>query len=1139
MGKRFTALLLTIVLILAQFGGVTAAAESISKEASACKDLGVLIGADASGVTPEYLSTTPTRIQAFIIVLRLKGLYNEASGYEGEKNFKDADTVGWARNYMAYAKSHPDLGWGGYPDGTFAPANKIDGQAFYKVMLETLGYKQDLDFTYAETLEFAESIGLVKKADDIAKIKNFTVDDVAKGIYGALNTKPKDSDNKLITVMVEQNIITSSKATAAGFTLDTKDANVISFDAVSNNRIELEFDQEILLQKADIEISQVDSNSRLSVLSVDSQGKRATIITTEAHPFEAYELEINTLVPTNNFVVKGYKKKYVAMPKDTVKPAVRHEITGRSEILLTFSEEVSRETAENLSNYMVESAGNDVEVLSAELSESRKMVILKTTNMSASGFYRLTVQGVCDVSGNSMDRYRIPFDITQKDLRSPSVVSVRSENSTTLTVVFDERIDKISAENTNNYSIDNGVSVADAKLDDTGKVVTLSTTEQQSGTRYDLTIENVADNWGNLMYRKNYGFVGDNTKPTLTIMAVSNNEVKITFSKKVNKESAENADNYMIDKGLKVTEAILDDSGKVVTLITSNQTLRELYTVTIMQVYDLWGNMMSIYTGKFGGMPADTRELTYTAKSEGGQLVLTFNKRVDKSTAEDIFNYILDSELGYAAKASLDSTGRVVTLLTANHSNGKMYSVTVENVKDMFGNIISSDSKVCTKKFVGIGGSSAGGDNTLSLETAVNVNVNTVDLIFNDELTAEELEDMRVKVSVPDEYSYKLPSSLTSYIYFVGDKKNVRVQYESNSSKNPELFEPGNIYEVEVTGIDRLNNKNDANIKLFAGTGTPNTAPEVLSVAALNSTAVEVIFSEPVKGISRSQFDIKNSINISDVSVKSTQEITDTVILYLSNSTKLSDNEYKLYVRSGVKDAAGLNSVIVGSGSTSNYFEFDGTSAANEAPFIETDITALDTYTLQFAFNEPIKSVSTSSFSIRRVSGSGSASFIIANAILSDDKKTVTLYLNSRYTALDTDHEYELTINSSVADMQNLTVESENRKLQFSGADNDPEELAVAASYINEDNDRITLMFTRELDIDSLAVSDFEFSGAGYYKSSNDKVSFDEKSVTISLANELDNDEVLTIKITSGGRSKIKDLNGQKLITEELEIDTN
>ncbi|HYE82835.1 MAG TPA: Ig-like domain-containing protein [Clostridia bacterium] len=1136
MKKRITAVLVALVLIMTQIGGVSLNADSIGTEAAACKELGILIGADASGVTSDYLDTIPTRIQAFIIVLRLKGLYSDATEYEGTDNFVDASVSGWAKNYMAYAKRHPELGWGGYPDGTFAPTDKINGQAFYKVMLETLGYKQDIDFTYANTLKFAQEVGLVKKADDIAKLKSFTVNDVAKGIYGALNTKPQDSDKKLITVMVEQGIIISEKAVAAGFKLDTKDAKVVGFNALTNNRIEVEFDQEIDLQKADVEITQVGGDSRLSILSVDSDGEKATINTTEANPFNAYELTINTLVPTNNWVVKGYSNKFVAMPRDVTKPTVRHELLGRNEILLTFSEEVSRDTAEDVSNYRI---GSNILVKSAVRGASGKTVLLETEDMP-NDFYGLTVQNVCDLAGNSIETYRAPFDGAQRDMREPSIVSVKSENNSVVTVTFDERVNKDTAENQNNYSVDNGLSILSARLDESGKVVSLSTSMQQTNTIYTLTTQGITDAWGNVMYRKNYAFTGDNTRPTVAVMGVSNNEVMVTFNKKMDKQSAESIGNYMIDKGLEVKDAILDESGKVVTLITSGQTVRELYTITIMQVYDLWGNMINLTSGKFGGMSGDTRELSYSVKSNGNEIVVTFNKRVDKESTENVFNYTLDKELGYAAKATLDDSGRVLTLLTANHSSGKMYTITIKGVKDMTGKALSTDERVAARKFVGMGSSGSGStDGVFSLETAVTVNYNTLDLIFSDELTDEELEDLDAELDVPDGYSHTIPSSLDFYKYFVGNKKNVRIQFYTGSSKNPELFKSGNIYEIEVMDLDRLNIKNDANVKMFAGTGTPNEEPEIIEVSAINSTAVEVVFSEPVKGITKSQFDIKDDIDISGVSVENNDEITDRVTLYISSKTELDDDEYKLYVRSGIKDAAGLNSVSTGSSSSSSYFEFDGTSDENEAPFIESDIMVLDTHTIQFELSEPINDISNSSFSVRRASGSSSSSISVANAVLSDDEKTVTLYFSSRVTGLDSDYEYELSVSSSVKDLQGLSFESEDRKVEFEGTDNEPEELEIAASYINEENNKITLMFNRELDIDSLDISDFEFSGAGYYKSSTDKVEFDEKSVTITLKNELDNGETFTIKITSGGRSDIKDYNNQKLTTEELEIETN
>ncbi|MDD3439507.1 MAG: hypothetical protein PHI04_08860, partial [Clostridiaceae bacterium] len=80
--RKMLAVLMAAVIVIASLPGLDVYA-AIGKEAQACKDLEILIGADASGVTSQYLSTTPTRIQAFIIVLRLKGLYGEATGYEG------------------------------------------------------------------------------------------------------------------------------------------------------------------------------------------------------------------------------------------------------------------------------------------------------------------------------------------------------------------------------------------------------------------------------------------------------------------------------------------------------------------------------------------------------------------------------------------------------------------------------------------------------------------------------------------------------------------------------------------------------------------------------------------------------------------------------------------------------------------------------------------------------------------------------------------------------------------------------------------------------------------------------------------------------------------------------------------------
>lgn len=1132
--RKYIAVLLALTLMFSTIPGAVLSADdsSLGKEAAACKELGILIGADASGVTASYLATTPTRIQAFIIFLRLKGLYSEATAFEGSNNFGDAAATGWAKNYMAYAKSKPELGWVG--DGTnFKPNDAITAQQYYKVMLETLGYKQGIDFTYAETLKFAEKISLIKSADETGKLKSFTINDVAKGIYSTLNTKPLNSAKKLISVMVDSKIITAEKAVAAGFTLDTENAKVQHFEAITNNKLELEFDKPIALQKGDIEINQVGTNSRLSILSVNSQKNKATIVTTEAKPFNAYEITINTLVPTENMVVRDYKIKYVGQPKDIVKPTAKHEMISSKEIMVTFSEEVDSASAENVSNYTIE---HNVFISNVELLEDGKSVMINTDGISPNSFYRLNVQNVADISGNPMERYTALFEGMKSDSQGPSVTSVNSESNSTVVVTFNKRVDSATAEDTSNYSLDNGIYVNDAKLDSSGKSVRLSTSLQQSGIIYKLTTQNVMDTYGNVMNKKVWQFVQGTSKYTAVVASVSNNEVIVTFNDKVDKATAESADNYMIDKNLEVKRAILDNSGKVVTLITSNQTAHELYTINIMGVFDSWGNVISISSGKFGGAPANTKELSYTVRGAAGNIILTFNKGVDKESAEDVFNYTLDSELGYAAKATLDDSGRIVTLLTASQSSGKQYSITVNNVKDLAGNQLSTDERICTKKFNGIGGSSGSSD-TLALETIVTVNVNTFDLMFNDEISEDELDDIKVSADVPDDVSYSLPDSMSYVKYYVGNHKNVRIQFKTDSSNNPQLFKSGNIYEAKVSGIDRLYTKNSANIKAFAGTSIENEAPKVMQVTALNSTAVEVVFTEPVKGITRSQFEIKNSITISSVSV-SESDITERVTLFLSSGSKLNDGmDYRLYVKSGVKDAAGLNSVN-SSSSSGSYTEFDGNSSDNEAPYIDSDINVVDQYTLQFVFNEPVKNIGSNSFSIKKTSGSGSSNFVISKAVLSDDKMTVTLYYNYKNAGFVGDNIYEMTISTSVGDLQGLSIASDNRKHEFGGVADSPEDLEIISSQIDEDNKVITLTANKLLVVSSLSISDFDLTGAGYNESSSDKVEYDDKTIVITLKNELDSGEELSIEITSTGRSKIKDYNGQTLETEEVELTT-
>ncbi|HYF75035.1 MAG TPA: hypothetical protein VD757_00495, partial [Candidatus Nitrosocosmicus sp.] len=244
--KKLLVSLTIFALVLSTVSPVLAySKDEISYEGRICRDLGILKG-NTGVVDGAYLETRPNRLQAAIMFLRLKGLEEDALSYNGKNNFKDADTVAWeeGRNVLSYLKNHPELGWIG--DGVnFLPFNLIDSKAYYKVLLESLGYKQkidgDGDFDWSEVLDFAEGKGLKK----VAGVRSFTVDSLAIATVEALNTKMNGSGKKLIEHLVENGDVDKRAAAALDLYSDRVEGEIKSVRAISNSKVEVMFENSV------------------------------------------------------------------------------------------------------------------------------------------------------------------------------------------------------------------------------------------------------------------------------------------------------------------------------------------------------------------------------------------------------------------------------------------------------------------------------------------------------------------------------------------------------------------------------------------------------------------------------------------------------------------------------------------------------------------------------------------------------------------------------------------------------------------------------------------------------------------------------------------------------------------------------
>ena len=331
-------MIMNAVLPLQVFAG-----NGISDEGRICRDLGILKG-DTGVVDSEYLQKRPNRIQAAIMFLRLKGLEEEALSYSGTRNFKDADVIVWkeGRNLLSYLKAHPELGWIG--DGTnFLPLDLIDSKQYYKVLLETLGYKQKVDgvgdYSWEEVYEFAESKGLKKVAD----VRSFTVNSLAIATVEALNTPMKNSRIKLVQHLVDNGTISRYDAEDLGLLRRVTDVEVKSVRAISNSKVEVVFEDSV--DSSQVLYEDMYDFGKLDIEDINIKNDNAVIIDTEPmNEGTTYTVEIDG----RSYSFRGLKKDNQA-PK-----LIAAECKDTDLVELSFDRILDNVTAQDEDTYSID-----------------------------------------------------------------------------------------------------------------------------------------------------------------------------------------------------------------------------------------------------------------------------------------------------------------------------------------------------------------------------------------------------------------------------------------------------------------------------------------------------------------------------------------------------------------------------------------------------------------------------------------------------------------------------------------------------------------------------------------------------------------------------------------------------------------
>lgn len=1002
----------------------------VSDEAAALATIGMLEG-DGSGVTAEYEAKELDRLTAAIMILKLRGLYEEALEYDGVNNFADAEELKWdgGKKVLAYVKDNP-VGFGGNEKGEFMPYEKLSEQMLYKVLLENLGYKQTTDevvgdFAWDETLEFAESIGLKP-----AKDEKFTVGGLAKAVVAALKTNTKDG-KPWIEVLVEAEKVDEAKAVAAGLMEEAPSVIAVEVKeakAIGNTVVEVKFKEAVDAAAENLDNYAIEG---LEVKGAALAGEKVVRLETAAQTKgKVYKLTVGEVTV-----------KFTGVPKVSGGPAIE-TVVGEDveEVVVTFDKNIDLEAGTDVDNYSI----SGVEIVKAEVDKDE--VTLTTEGLKDKTKYTLKVTNIKSIDGVSKKATSKSFT-TKFDKTAPKIKGdIEVQTNQRIVLTFTEKVTQESAEELDNYEIkinktdgDELEVVSIAWDDDDEDNVEIITEPMENRKEYKLTVNNIEDQRkvANVITRpvsKTFKGIAEDTKgPEYvrhTVLSPTTILVEFKDDSKIDEDSSLDFSNYVLeDLDIEDIETVTNKHQVCKVLLTVEEMeTGKSYKLTISDILDEFGNEMKekkVTVKALAGTFASARPLgdgdtTLTGVYATGKnkVKVVFDKEVDKATAEDISNYKINKDIGSPTKAKLESDKKTVTLDVNDliNSTKVYYKLTIDGVEDLAGNVLYfKEYKVDTKK--------EKWDTTApALENVDVLNIHVVAIEFDEKVVFEPGAELKLKDDKGADYT------LVAKDYTDDDT----VVEFSNLGKELKADKRFTIVEI-VYGIGE-----DGGIKDSIGNPFKSSSIDADLDFQGSDEAPEAVEMESYEQINGKTFEVVMSRNVDYASGKDKDSVTGWKIT-------IEDNEITFVKDEVIKEVdyefnfselfVDLHGVAVAddyekdTDHTKPYTILAGDYEDDEEPWID-DVVAKNRWLVEIVFNEDIdaSTIAVADFALRNYDLDKTITFTV-NKI--EDNK-VTLKANN---ALEARYEYELEFKKGevIKDVAGNSLKSDGESFYFQG----------------------------------------------------------------------------------------------------------
>lgn len=683
----------------------------------------------------------------------------------------------------------------------------------------------------------------------------------------------------------------------------------------------------------------------------------------------------------------------VAYTADTTKPYVTSAEydNNTNKLTIKFNEALNATSATNVQASgavniatAATGAGNtfDLSTETASLDTTKKVLTIDLTSANQGNLNAEYLTGKAIkvffakdvlVDENGLKNDATTFDtgiaLTYHDFTAPKLDTTAGAtetlNQTYVKAVFNEPVDKTTAETASNYVIKdlagNTLAVNSAVLQSDKKTVYLNTAAQESGKPYSLTVNNVRDLQQNLIdtTANSITFYGSSTESTgklgvdSTLEATApvnskNDTLGVTFDAPVNQTQALDLSNYSVleastddeagwadAKAVPLTDATakIDTTGTKVTITLGSYNLQKgkYYKVVVGNVTDAYGNALDSTKTTAKSVALDAENLTTPsikeANTKAGAVVLTFDQELNATEAAKVANYKVGTNAPTKATYAWDAEkGKAtVTLDVATALTDPIDVQIKDTVTNLAGETI--DGATYTTDFTTIPEPATLADSVAptvdtvvakavsgSANDVITVNFKDSD-ILGDSVTPDD-------IAVKDAQGNVIPASDYTVAFVDGTPDTITVTL-NKTGDNAYNLQNGENYAVTITGVvDTSGNALADTTKTVAWAAdtdkdAPTIAPSGLAVTpgAAGTGKVVVTFNEDVDATTaanKANYAVKTSVDGTDWDTT----LTPTFVTYDASSKKAtiyfaetltasaSDNQYQVTV-TGVKDLAG------------------------------------------------------------------------------------------------------------------------------------------------------------------------------------------------------------------------------------------